>query len=114
MRRVAKKATLYVVSTKQKPPAKSGFTRTFGERLQAAREDTIYERADIARACGVTKDTVRQWETGRAVTPAVYWVTICEMLYVDIWQLLTGRPRGPVSPMPIHLRRANKAETQAK
>lgn len=106
-----KTAKLFVVKPAIRKPSKQAFTSRFAKRLKDAREDTIYERADIARACGVTKDTVRQWEDGRAVMPAAYWVTVCEMLYIDPWQLLTGRRRADLPDLPPHLRNPNREDS---
>ncbi len=108
MQQATKRPKLYLVSTGPKKPNAAAFTTVFGERLQDYREQTIYERIHIARACGVTKDNVRQWETGRAVMPAMHWQTVCEMLYIQPWQLLTGRPRREYPDLPAHLRRKTK------
>jgi len=105
---VDKKTTLYIVKKKPKALDSAAFTLIFGERLQDAREETIYSRKDVADACGVTKDTVRQWEDGRACMPARYMVIVCEMLYIDPWRLLTGRGRrAPLRDLPPHLRNPN-------
>ena len=109
MQTVAKFPKLHIVKTRPKRPEMSAFTTAFGERLQSLREDTIYERSDVARECGVKTDTVRQWEVGRAVMPAVYWPIVCEMLYIDPWQLLTGRSRRSYPDLPAHLRNPEKA-----
>ena len=100
-----KKTTLYIVTTDPKTPDKAAFTAIIGERLEDARGETRYERSDIARACGVDKNTVRMREEGRAVMTAVYWEVVCNMLYIDPWRLLTGRSRRKeVTDLPAHLR----------
>ncbi len=40
--------------------------QTFAERLREYRRDRRWRQVDLARAIGVNKDTVRNWETGRA------------------------------------------------
>ena len=104
----AENPKLCIVKTMPKKPNAEAFTLAIGERLQSLREDTIYSRSDVARRCGVKPDTVRQWETGRAVMPAIHWATVCDMLYIDPWQLLTGRTRREYPDMPIRLRNPSK------
>ncbi len=97
---------LYLVKPKPKKPAKDGFDVIFGERLKVARLRTIYEREDVAKKIGVPYETVRSWERGLAVMPAVYWAAVCEMLYIDPWELLVGASRRTLMPdLPPHLRR---------
>ena len=108
MQELAKPPKLYIVKTIAKKPNAEAFTVAFGERLQSLREDTIYKRPDVARRCGVKPDTVRQWEDGRAVMPAIHWPIVCEMLYIDPWQLLTGRSRREYPDLPAHLRNPAK------
>ena len=103
-----KQFTLYLVKPKPKKPTKPGFDKIFGVRFQNARTRTLYYRIDIAKKCDIPEETVRNWERGLAVMPAVYWVTVCEMLYIDPWELLTGSARRSLMPdLPAHLRNPN-------
>ncbi len=105
---MAKTFRLYLVKTKPKKPAKPGFEKIFGVRLQNARTRTIYKRIDVAKKCDTPEETVRSWERGLAVMPAVYWASVCEMLYIDPWELLTGSSRRSLMPdLPAHLRNPN-------
>ena len=105
---------LYLVNTKPQKPAKEGFDAIVGGRLKNARIRSIYERIDVANEIGVPKETVRNWERGLAVMPAVYWVPICEMLYIDPWELLVGASRRTLMPdLPPHLRRRTTATRSA-
>lgn len=114
MRRMAREATLFIVKNEPSVAENQSFTIVFGERLRAFREDTLYSRSDVARVCGITKDNVRQWEDGRAVMPARFWVPVCEMLHIDPWQLLTGRPQPPVPDLPAALRNPNRVAASKK
>ena len=103
-----KQFTLYIVKPKPKKPMKSGFEKIFGTRLENARTRTIYKRIDVAKKCKVPYETVRSWERGLAVMPAVYWESVCEMLYIDPWEFLTGSSRRSLMPdLPAHLRNTN-------
>ena len=103
---MAKTFKLYLVKTKPKKPAKEGFDAIVGDRLETARKRSIFERIDVANKIGVPKETVRNWERGLAVMPAAYWAPVCEMLYIDPWELLVGASRRTLMPdLPPHLRR---------
>ena len=103
---VDKTSILHIVNTKLEKPSKDGFDAIVGDRLKTARIRTIFERIDVANKIGVPKETVRNWERGLAVMPAVYWAPVCEMLYIDPWELLVGASRRTLMPdLPSHLRR---------
>ncbi len=117
---MAKKFRLYLVKTKpeksERPekPEKPGFDGIFGERLKTARKRTIYKRIEVADEIGVPKETVRNWERGLAVMPAVYWAPVCEMLYLCPWELMTGACRRTLMPdLPVHLRKVNPRARKA-
>ena len=109
-----KKSTLYLVRSEPQTPEKPGFTKIFGQRLYDGRKRTLYSRKAVAKKCGVPKETVRSWERGMAVMPAAYWVVVCEMLYIDPWELLTGSARRSLMPdLPAHLRNPNPSARSA-
>ncbi len=111
---MAKTLKLYLVKTKLKKPEKEGFDAIVGGRLKIARIRSIYERIDVANKIGVPKETIRNWERGLAVMPAVYWAPVCEMLYIDPWELLVGASRRTLMPdLPPHLRRQTTATRSA-
>ncbi len=101
-----KTSILHIVNTQPNKPSKEGFDAIVGARLKAARIRTIFERIDVANKIGVPKETIRNWERGLAVMPAAYWAPVCEMLYIDPWELLVGASRRSLMPdLPPHLRR---------
>ena len=77
---MAKPFKLYLVKQVLQKPDKEGFDTIVGGRLKNARIRSIYERIDVANKIGVPKETIRNWERGLAVIPAVYWAAVCEML----------------------------------
>lgn len=48
-------------------------------RLQTWREGVGKERADVARACGVTAEAVRLWEVGERMPRRDQMATIAEL-----------------------------------
>ena len=81
---------------------------------QRADNMPIKSNREVANEIGVPKETVRNWERGLAVMPAVYWAPVCEMLYLCPWELLTGSCRRSLMPdLPAHLRKVNPRARRA-
>lgn len=109
MHSVDKKSTLYIVKTDPKRPDKDAFKRVFAERLKQAREDTIFSQADVGKAIGMSGNSYSKYEQGDTMLQPAYWAAVCEKLYIDPWQLLTGRPLHKVPSIPAHHRSTAKA-----
>lgn len=63
--------------------------RTFADRLRQYRREQGRRQVDLAKALGVNKDTVRNWETGRA-RPCL--TALGRTAVVVLRQVLDGAP----------------------
>ena len=68
----------------------------FGARVRSLREARGWNRTDLARRSGVTKDTIRSIETGRTRTNIVTAEALAEGLAVPLSSLFGG-------PMPMRI-----------
>lgn len=65
---------------------------TPGDRIRKMRKvRNNMKQPDLARACGVTVDTVVQWENDRRTIPADQWRKLAEALGVPV-EWLRGQP----------------------
>lgn len=112
MRNVDKKSILRLVKNVPQRPDKDAFKVAFAKRLKEAREDTIFSQADVAKAIGMSANSYSKYEIGDSVLPAAFWVPVCEKLYIDPWQLLTGRPRHKTPDIPAHLRNPSRLKAR--
>ncbi len=99
-----KKSTLYIVKTEPIAPDKEAFKSVFAARLKDAREDTIFSQGHVGAVIGKSATDYSKYERGLWFLPAAFWEPVCEKLYIDPWQLLTGRPLGKTPSLPAHLR----------
>lgn len=68
----------------------------FGARMRSLREARGWNRTDLARRSGVTKDTIRSIETGRTRTNIVTAEALAEGLAVSLSSLFGD-------PMPMRI-----------
>ena len=109
-----KTSRLYLVKTDPIPPDKEAFKSIFAARLKDAREDTIYSQGQVGAVIGKSSADYSKYERGLWFLPAAYWEPVCEKLYIDPWQLLTGRPMGKTPSLPARLRnKKRRAPKQA-
>ena len=111
MHSVDKFSTLSLVKTTPKKPVrpdKDAFKEIFAQRLFDARDDTIFSQADVGACIDMSGNSYGKYEQADSMLPVAYWVPVCEKLYIDPWQLLTGRPRGVLPEIPPHLRNQQK------
>lgn len=84
--------------------------KTFGRRLRQAREDLTRTQDQVARAAGVTRSTISQWETGIVnKVDAFALLQVARYLRTTADWLLDGEPRtvnekpAAYAPLPADL-----------
>lgn len=70
-----------------------------GGRIRARREELGFEQPDLAKACGVSKSAISQWELGHSTPTGPNLVSCATFLRVRERWLTTGRgPKEAISP----------------
>jgi transcriptional regulator with XRE-family HTH domain len=72
--------------------ARSRLIRQVGERIVRARERKGWTRVELARALGVSRESLGQWERGMSRAPFEVLVALKRLLGVTTDELLTGEP----------------------
>ncbi len=73
-----------------------------GERIRAARQAAGLTQADLARAVGVSRSAVAQWETDRSGQVGGNLARIARVLGTAVEYLLTGQQPAGGGPMAVH------------
>ena len=68
---------------------------SFGERLALAREAMGLDQAQLAQRMGIKRQTLRDWETGRAEPRANRLQLLAGMLNVSMLWLMAGQGNAP-------------------
>ncbi len=76
-------------------------TAELGARIRAARLAQGLTQDQLARAVGVTRSAVAQWETGRAGQVGGNLARIARFLGTSAAYLLTGEPEAGGPPLPL-------------
>lgn len=108
-----------VIEVKESPPAPAtptnGNGNDVGNRIRAARGKRRLSQADLARAIGVSREAVSQWEAGRvAQISAKHAAALAQALEVDVGWLQTGIGSGPSAGIPVSLVLTSAATSEAQ
>ncbi len=72
-----------------------------GARIRAARLAQSLTQDELARAVGVTRSAVAQWETGRAGQVGSNLARIARVLGTSAAHLLSGEQEAGAAPVPL-------------
>jgi transcriptional regulator with XRE-family HTH domain len=78
------------------------FEHGAGERIRMARQAAGLTQAGLARAVGVSRSAVAQWETDRSGQVGGNLTRIAQVLGVAVEYLLTGRQPAGGGPVAVH------------
>ena len=61
-----------------------------GKFIAACRKENGYTQASLAEKLGITDRAVSKWETGKSLPDASIMLELCELLKINVNELLTG------------------------
>ena len=61
-----------------------------GKFIAACRKENGYTQASLAEKLGITDRAVSKWETGKSLPDASIMLELCELLKINVIELLTG------------------------
>lgn len=61
-----------------------------GKFIATCRKDNGYTQAGLAEKLGITDRAVSKWETGKSMPDASIMLELCELLNINVNELLTG------------------------
>lgn len=61
-----------------------------GKFIATCRKDNGYTQASLAEKLGITDKAVSKWENGKSMPDASIMVMLCELLNINVNELLAG------------------------
>lgn len=68
---------------------------TFADKLQSLRKRKGFTQEDLAEKCGITRQSVSKWETGLGYPETEKLLLLCDLLEVNLDELLRDTSNAP-------------------
>lgn len=68
---------------------------TFADKLQSLRKGKGFSQEDLAEKCGITRQSVSKWETGHGYPETEKLLLLCDLLDVNLDDLLRDTSNAP-------------------
>jgi transcriptional regulator with XRE-family HTH domain len=87
------------------------FSRELGRRISRLRESKAWNRSELARKLGVSRDRLAKWEHGVNEPPLALLAPLAKLLGVTLDELITGEPNRTTEEQERRARRLEVIST---